>query len=89
MYQVAMKYIGKLKSNGKVFDSTVGKKAFEFRLGVGEVIKGWDVGVEGMRVGDKRRLTIPPQMAYGAKGVPGTIPGNAWLTFDVELVNVK
>lgn len=87
--KVAMKYIGKLKSNGKVFDSTVGKKAFEFRLGVGEVIKGWDVGVEGMRVGDKRRLTIPPQMAYGAKGVPGTIPGNAWLTFDVELVNVK
>lgn len=45
--------------------------------------------ISGMRVGDKRRLTIPPQMAYGAKGVPGTIPGNAWLTFDVELVNVK
>lgn len=87
--KVAMQYIGKFKSNGKVFDSTVGKKAFEFRLGVGEVIKGWDVGVDGMRVGDKRRLTIPPQMAYGAKGVPGTIPGNSWLSFDVELVNVK
>jgi FK506-binding nuclear protein len=87
--KVAMQYIGKLKSNGKVFDSTVGKRAFEFRLGVGEVIKGWDVGVDGMRVGDKRRLIIPPHMAYGAKGVPGTIPGNSWLTFDVELVNVK
>lgn len=87
--KVAMQYTGKLKSNGKVFDSTVGKKAFQFRLGVGEVIKGWDVGVDGMRIGDKRRLTIPPQMAYGAKGVPGTIPGNSWLTFDVELVNVK
>jgi FK506-binding nuclear protein len=57
--------------------------------GVGEVIKGWDVGVNGMRVGDKRRLTIPPQMAYGPEGVKGTIPGNAWLTFDVELVAVK
>lgn len=87
--KVAMQYTGKLQSNGKIFDSTVGKKAFEFRLGVGEVIKGWDVGVNGMRVGDKRRLTIPPQMAYGPKGVKGTIPGNAWLTFDVELVNVK
>jgi FK506-binding nuclear protein len=57
--------------------------------GVGEVIKGWDIGVNGMRVGDKRRLTIPPQMAYGPEGVKGTIPGNAWLTFDVELVAVK
>ncbi|CAK9203415.1 unnamed protein product [Sphagnum troendelagicum] len=87
--RVSMHYIGKLKSNGKIFDSNVGKKPFDFRLGVGEVIKGWDVGVNGMRVGDKRRLTIPPQMAYGPEGVKGTIPGNAWLTFDVELVAVK
>ena len=50
---------------------------------------GWDRGVEGMRVGDKRRLTIPPQMAYGTTGVKGTIPGNATLMFDVELVDVK
>lgn len=57
--------------------------------GVGEVIKGWDRGVEGMRVGDKRRLTIPPQLAYGSSGVRGAIPPNATLTFDVELVDVK
>ena len=57
--------------------------------GVGEVIKGWDRGVEGMRVGDKRRLTVPPQMAYGSQGVRGTIPPNATLVFDVELCDVR
>ncbi|KAL3678599.1 hypothetical protein R1sor_021555 [Riccia sorocarpa] len=87
--RVGMIYTGKLKSTGKIFDSNVGKKPFEFRLGVGEVIKGWDVGVNGMRVGDKRKLVIPPEMGYGAKGVPGTIPGNATLEFDVELVHVR
>ncbi|KAL4449050.1 hypothetical protein ABPG77_007767 [Micractinium sp. CCAP 211/92] len=87
--KVLMRYVGKLKSNGKVFDETKGNKTFTFRLGVGEVIKGWDRGVEGMRVGDKRRLTIPPQMAYGSSGVKGAIPPNAWLVFDVELVDVK
>ncbi|KAG6544117.1 hypothetical protein Mapa_014429 [Marchantia paleacea] len=87
--RVGMIYTGRLKSNGKIFDSNVGKKPFEFRLGVGEVIKGWDVGVNGMRIGDKRKLVIPPAMGYGAKGVGSTIPGNATLEFDVELVNVK
>jgi FK506-binding nuclear protein len=72
-----------------VFDSTKGKKAFEFRLGVGEVIKGWDVGVKGMRVGDKRQLVIPPSMGYGREGVRGAIPPNATLVFDIELVDVK
>ena len=86
--RVSMKYIGKLPS-GKVFDQTKGKDTFAFRLGVGEVIKGWDVGVDGMRVGDKRRLTIPPAMAYGKKGVKGAIPPNSTLVFDVELVNVQ
>uniref|UniRef100_A0A6U9R7N6 peptidylprolyl isomerase n=1 Tax=Picocystis salinarum TaxID=88271 RepID=A0A6U9R7N6_9CHLO len=86
--KVEMRYVGKLKSNGRVFDQTKGKSTFKFRLGVGEVIKGWDVGVQGMRVGDKRRLTIPPQMAYGSGGVKGAIPPNATLTFDVELVHV-
>lgn len=86
--KVEMRYVGKLKSNGRVFDQTKGKSTFKFRLGVGEVIKGWDVGVQGMRVGDKRRLTIPPQMAYGSSGVKGAIPPNATLTFDVELVHV-
>ncbi|KAG2490536.1 hypothetical protein HYH03_010930 [Edaphochlamys debaryana] len=86
--KVGVRYTGRLKSNGKVFDKSTGKP-FQFRLGVGEVIKGWDLGVEGMRVGDKRRLTIPPQLAYGTSGVKGTIPPNATLEFDVELVDVK
>jgi FK506-binding nuclear protein len=77
-----MKYVGRLKSNGKVFDASKGAP-FTFRLGVGEVIKGWDIGVKGMRVGDKRKLIIPPDMAYGKKGAPGAIPPNAWLEFDI------
>ncbi|CAN6472292.1 unnamed protein product [Victoria cruziana] len=85
--KVSVHYIGKLKKNGSIFDSSVGSKPFKFRLGIGEVIKGWDVGINGMRVGDKRRLTIPPSMGYGSTGV-GKIPGNAWLVFDVELVTV-
>ncbi|GLI66046.1 hypothetical protein VaNZ11_009756 [Volvox africanus] len=86
--KVAMRYVGRLKANGKEFDRS-GKQPFRFRLGVGEVIKGWDFGVEGMRVGDKRRLVIPPQLAYGTTGVKGTIPPNATLEFDVELLEVK
>ncbi|RLM74106.1 peptidyl-prolyl cis-trans isomerase FKBP53 [Panicum miliaceum] len=85
--KVAVRYIGKLK-NGTIFDSNVSGRPFEFRLGVGQVIKGWDVGVNGMRVGDKRRLTIPPSMGYGSDRV-GKIPQNSTLIFDVELVNVK
>ncbi|KAM0907156.1 hypothetical protein ACQ4PT_016317 [Festuca glaucescens] len=85
--KVAVKYIGKLK-NGTIFDSTVGKRPFEFRLGIGQVIKGWDIGVNGMRIGDKRRLTIPPSMGYG-KERAGQIPPNSTLVFDVELMNVK
>ncbi|XP_020241157.1 peptidyl-prolyl cis-trans isomerase FKBP43-like isoform X1 [Asparagus officinalis] len=85
--KVSVNYIGKLK-NGTIFDSTVGKRPFSFRLGIGQVIKGWDVGVIGMRVGDKRRLTIPPSYGYGQKKT-GPIPPNSWLTFDVELVSVK
>ncbi|XP_010532259.1 PREDICTED: peptidyl-prolyl cis-trans isomerase FKBP53 [Tarenaya hassleriana] len=87
--QVSVRYIGKLQKNGKIFDSNIGKAPFKFRLGVGQVIKGWDVGVNGMRVGDKRRLTIPPSMGYGHKGAGGQIPPNAWLVFDVELINVN
>lgn len=85
--KVSVNYIGKLK-NGKIFDSTVGKKPFSFRLGIGQVIKGWDVGVNGMRVGDKRRLTIPPSYGYGPTKT-GPIPPNSWLLFDIELVSVK
>ncbi|XP_020692440.1 peptidyl-prolyl cis-trans isomerase FKBP53 isoform X1 [Dendrobium catenatum] len=85
--KVSVRYIGKLKS-GTIFDSNIGQKPFKFRLGIGEVIKGWDIGVSGMCVGDKRRLTIPPSFGYGAKGV-GKIPPNSWLVFDVELVDVQ
>ena len=85
--QVTMKYVGRL-TNGKVFDQTKGKSTFKFRLGVGEVIKGWDRGVEGMRVGDSRKLVCPPSMAYGSSRT-GPIPPNSTLVFEVELVDVR
>jgi len=81
---ITMYYEGKLMSNNKVFDSCLRGKPFKFRLGAGEVIKGWDLGIEGMKVGGKRRLTIPPAMAYGAKGAPPDIPANSHLVFEVE-----
>ncbi|XP_043279685.1 46 kDa FK506-binding nuclear protein [Venturia canescens] len=80
-------YVGKLK-NGKKFDSIQYGDGFKFRLGKGEVIKGWDVGIAGMKIGGKRKITIPPHYAYGAKGSPPAIPGNSTLVFDVELKNV-
>ena len=85
--KVAVRYTGKL-INGKVFDATKGSRGFTFRLGVGEVVKGFDRGVEGMRIGDKRRVTIPPQMGYGSNRT-GPIPPNSTLVFDLELVDVK
>ncbi len=86
---VKVDYTGWL-TNGKQFDSSVGTgKPFGFMLGAGQVIKGWDEGVVGMKVGGKRQLRIPPDLAYGAKGYPGAIPPNATLIFDVQLVDVK
>lgn len=83
--QVAVYYVGRLQKNGKQFDQCNKGKGFSFKLGGGRVIKGWDVGIVGMKVGGKRRLTIPASLAYGAGGSPPQIPPNATLIFDVEL----
>ena len=87
---VIVHYTGWL-TNGKKFDSSVDRgKPFEFRIGVGQVIQGWDQGVMSMKTGGKRRLTIPPQLAYGSKNVGnGLIPPNSVLIFEVELLGVK
>ena len=84
---VQVHYTGWL-ADGKQFDSSVGGEPFSFRLGGGEVIEGWDRGVAGMRVGGKRKLTIPPQLGYGARGAPPVIPPGATLVFEVELLSV-
>jgi len=73
---------------GAQFDSSVGRSPFSFQLGAGQVIKGWDDGVQGMKVGGKRTLILPPEMGYGAGGA-GPIPPNASLIFDVELLDVR
>jgi len=81
---IGMYYAGRLQTNNKQFDSCTQGKPFKFRLGAGEVIKGWDVGIAGMKVGGKRKLTIPPHMAYGKSGAPPDIPPNSTLVFDIE-----
>ncbi len=72
---------------GTQFDSSVGKEPFVFQLGRQRVIRGWDLGVEGMRAGGKRRLLIPPELGYGARGAGGVIPPQATLLFDIELID--
>jgi FKBP-type peptidyl-prolyl cis-trans isomerase len=86
---LSMNYTGKL-ADGSVFDASDKHGGpFEFKLGAGAVIQGWDEGIVGMHVGGKRTLTIPPELGYGAAGYPPVIPPNATLLFDVEVVSVK
>lgn len=80
----------KPENKGQQFDSSVGREPFSFKLGAGEVIPGWDVGFSKMRVRGKRRLVLPPQLAYGAQGTPGgPIPPNAPLVFEMELLDAR
>lgn len=87
--RVTVHYVGTL-TNGQKFDSSRDRgKGFSFRLGAGEVIKGWDQGVAGMKVGEMRKLTIPSDLAYGDRGFPPVIPPNSTLVFEVELLEVS
>ena len=86
---VTVNYVGTL-TNGTKFDSSYDRnQPFSFQLGGGQVIKGWDQGVAGMKVGGKRKLVIPPDLGYGAQGAGSSIPPNATLVFEVELLDVK
>ena len=86
--RISVHYTGRL-ADGSKFDSSLDRgQPFEFKLGAGQVIRGWDEGFAGMKEGVKRKLTIPPEMGYGARGAGGVIPPNATLVFEVELLKV-
>lgn len=86
---LTMHYTGTLKSDGSQFDSSRGKAPFQFKIGVGQVIQGWDQGVMKMSLGEKARLNIPANLGYGAQGAGGVIPPNADLVFEVELLKIN
>lgn len=86
---VVVHYVGRM-ADGTQFDSSINRRdPLDFSLGAGDVIRGWDEGIQGMKVGGKRRLTIPPELAYGAQGCGGVIPPEATLVFEVELLEVS
>ena len=80
---------GRTEAKGSQFETSVGRTPFAFTLGAGAVIRGWDQGVAGMRVGGLRRLILPPELAYGGAGSPPVIPPNATLVFEIELLDVQ
>jgi peptidylprolyl isomerase len=86
---VRVQYVGVNYRTGKEFDSSWGREPFTFQLGAGEVIPGWDQGVEGMRVGGRRELIVPPSLAYGSAGAPPSIPPNETLVFVVDLLGAE
>lgn len=85
---VTVNYVGVAWSTGEEFDASWGRGPFDFRLGAGQVISGWDDGVAGMRIGGRRKLTIPPHLGYGAQGAGGVIKGGETLVFVVDLLNL-
>jgi peptidylprolyl isomerase len=88
--QITVNYVGVLYENGEEFDSSIeGGQPFPLTLGAGDVIDGWDQGLEGMKVGGRRQLVIPPDLAYGPQGQPPTIPPNATLVFVIDLLSVN